>query len=817
MKKNMILFLIILFLLANISFGQNISKEEIKDKHILIIYSSSILLPAMEDFSRSMNKELIESGLVNTNIHIEYIDKQYQKKENFEKIFREYINEKYSVEDIDVVVSVGHLATIWLNKDDNFKNASFVFMPLGLVDYEEIDSNKTGYFIESGSDAIKTIKESFKLIPDIKNIIIIHGDSSNEDNENKKIIDFINTTFPKVNVHIARNDNMDSLKEDLVKYSENTLGIYVSFFRDKEGNNYIPSQVLRNITDEVRFPIVSFYSSYLDYGILGGAMLSFSNEGERGAEYIINTFKNDLSIVEKIAPQAESIYDWRVLDSFNLNINKLPSYAKIVNRKQTIWYEYRNYVLSFLVIIFLLLGIIVLSVIMYIKKIDNQNKLRKMNTSLENLNAKLEEEIAEKELAREENYFLAMHDELTGLKNRRALIEDLSIKIDIDKTLSIALIDIDDFKNINDTRGHKTGDRILQKLSHLLLEKFGLEVYRVGGDEFAIILRNNLNKMSLHEELLDIIEEVKRELRNPYHLSVSIGVASCPKDSMDAVGLFKLADVALYEAKKLGKHRIEFYQKSFSLAFESEVLYEKMVRDIIKNDEFQVYYQPIVMNKSGDFKYSEALIRPTTKVFNPYEFIKTAEKLDLVSEVTNSIIKKVLNQLVLWREKGLFRKKVSINVSVNDFKGNWLVKSLKDNLEKYSVDPKNIEVEITENIILENHGGNIEKLNKIRELGIAVVLDDFGTGYSSLNYLTYLPIDKIKLDKSLKDRWLKYPYNELLQHLVKMAKVLKLEIVVEGVETEEEWNLLKNIDIDYLQGYLFDKPLPPKEMEKYLK
>lgn len=818
MKKNSIFILIGILLLINISSKVSFSEETFKEKQILVIYAANPLLPAINEFFSTLNQELIEEGFGARNVHFEFIDRQYRKKEGFDKTFTTYIKEKYNTDDIDVVVSQGRESTIWLNKTNLFKNANFVYVFSGGSRYKELDYEKnTGYFITGDNDSIKTVKEGLRLVPNIENIILIHGALPNEGRFDKEIIDYLKENKPEINVIVANNKSLDALKKDLSIYSDKTLGVYLSFFSDKSGVAHTPREVLAELYNEVDFPMVAFYSSYLDHGVLGGSMLSLSHEAERTVDYIVKALaKDEFDKTIEIGPEPQSIYDMNIIKAFQLNEHRIPPYASVINKKPSIWEAYKEYVISTILLFILLIVIIILSVILYNREKSSKKNFKYMNSSLQTLNAQLEEEIMEKEKAREDMLHMAMYDELTNLKNRRALKEDLKYAMSNNHRLALSLIDLDDFKKINDIRGHIVGDDILNRFSDFLEDKYSSNVYRIGGDEFAIIIYDYNEKNDLEESMNKLLFSIKNNLGIQYHLTASIGIVLAPKDSNSPHSLLRLGDIAMNESKMAGKNCVHFYEKYQSKAFEDKVKSEKIAREIIKQKAFQLYYQPIVSHKNGDFKYFEVLIRPTNIDFAVYEFITISEKIGLVSEITKSVLNQTFNQLEKWENEGLKKCKVSVNVSANDFKGEWLIEQLKLNLKKYNVDSSQIELEITENIFIGNDGENINLLNKIRELGFLIALDDFGTGYSSLSYLTFLPIDKLKLDKSLKNLWLKESSNDLILHLVNLAKSLHLDIVAEGIENKEEWDKLKGIDIDYLQGYLFDKALHKDEAKKYL-
>lgn len=818
MKKYILFIGIVVVLISSLFVETSYLSEDTKETQILVIYAANPLLPAIEEFYTTLNDELIIEGFGAKNVHIEFIDRQYKKKPGFDEAFTEYIKNKYRTEEIDVVVSQGRESTIWLNQTDLFPNSNFVYVFSGGNKYENLDYNHNkGYYITGGSDAVKTIRDGLRLMGNTKQVVLIHGGLSNENRYNEEIIEYLENQAPEVKVSIANNETIEMLKKDLATYPEETLGFYISFFSDGQGTAHTPREVLSELYNEINFPLVGFYSSYLDHGILGGSMISLSHEAKRTADYIMKALaKDSFEEMIEVGPDPVSVYDMKVINAFEINENRIPSYAQIINEKPSIWEAYQEYVVGATLLIILLIGVVILSFVLYNKERVSKEVLEGMNTSLESLNAQLEEEIMEKELARKEVLRMALYDELTGLKNRNALKEDLELYIKEKNKLALVVIDLDDFKQINDIRGHDVGDDILKRLANFLSERFEFDAYRVGGDEFSIIIDKYLNTKDLRSILENMLLEIKNSLAIQYHLTASVGVVMMPDHSKTPIDLLKHGDIAMNEAKYMGKDQICFYHEKQSFAFYKKVQNEREVRDIIAKESYEFYYQPIVLHQNGTFDYFELLLRLKSDTLGTYQFITIAERIGMISQITDRALETAFSQIVAWENQGYPKCKISVNVSANDFKGKWLIEKLNIYLEKYDLEANQIELEITESIIVGNNANNINKLKEIRALGFTIALDDFGTGYSSLNYLTYMPIDKIKLDKTIKDRWLKESYEELIFHLVNLTKVLNLDIVIEGIEEKDEWQRLKDIPIDFIQGYLFDKPLISSEAVKYL-
>ena len=415
--------------------------------------------------------------------------------------------------------------------------------------------------------------------------------------------------------------------------------------------------------------------------------------------------------------------------------------------------------------------------------------------------------------------FLADHDPLTGLFNRRKFEEDLSSSLQAGQMGAVLMFDIDDFKNINDTQGHVYGDRVLRSIALLLKKQLqpNETAYRFGGDEFLIIIEGEVDP----EEIRATIEEVSRCLNetsviNKRHsrITSSIGIVRYPFDGTTVEELLIKVDIAMYNAKKGGKNRYMFFESGMATTFSERVQVERMLIEAIQTESFRLLYQPVVNADTGDITYLEALIRIKDNPLSPAVFIAVAEESNLILPIGRWVIKEAVSQLIKWEEAGMDLKPVSINLSAQQFYDDGLVDFLVEQIELSGVDPGLIEMEITETVLIGNAQEAIEIIERIRALGIKMALDDFGTGYSSINYITRIPVDRIKLDRSMTEKLIENI--PVMEGLIAIAHGLNMDVVAEGVEQVEEANLLIEVGCDYLQGYLFSPPIPPEDAEQIM-
>ncbi|WP_051296560.1 EAL domain-containing protein [Anaeroarcus burkinensis] len=417
--------------------------------------------------------------------------------------------------------------------------------------------------------------------------------------------------------------------------------------------------------------------------------------------------------------------------------------------------------------------------------------------------------------------YLANHDYLTDLPNRRKLIEKLKDEISHKRSGAVILLDLDDFKDINDILGHLYGDKVLVKVAQRLLQMKTEKVFiaRIGGDEFVVVLLGEENLAVVEkyaEELLEVFKDGIDIDGNVVHINCSMGINVYLADNTDINQLLMNVDMALYEVKRTGKNNYMFFHTRMIEALKEKNKIEKLLRAALKEDGFKVLYQPQVCTDSGNVVGFEALLRLENNSISPSLFIPVAEETGLIIEIGRWVTNAVVNQLAQWKKEGLIVPVVSINFSVKQLKDALYLDFLKKLLHEKQIDIKHIEIEVTESVFLEEKEEHIKFLNEFKEAGIKIVLDDFGTGYSSLSTLALLPVSKVKLDKSLSDKFLELDNIKVMEGIISLAHNLNMQVVAEGVERKEQYSRLKAGKCNYIQGFLFSKPIQPAEAEKIL-
>jgi diguanylate cyclase (GGDEF)-like protein len=423
----------------------------------------------------------------------------------------------------------------------------------------------------------------------------------------------------------------------------------------------------------------------------------------------------------------------------------------------------------------------------------------------------------------------ANFDPITKLPNRRLFSDRLAKSIQLSQrngnSSVLIYLDLDRFKEVNDSLGHDVGDQLLiettDRMSLLLRESDSIA--RVGGDEFAIILNEVTEPIKIDRMAASLITALNTPFNVENHtlfVSASIGIAIYPMDGADTSTLLKSADQALYHSKNTGRNRFSFFTTEMQQLSDRRHKISNDLRIAITNGEFEVYYQPMIGRVPNVIHKAEALIRwhhPELGPISPVEFIPIAEETNFITELGDWVFYEVLNTIKKIQDKHKLDLNISINISPIQFKSKNLLTDWLDKLNKMGLSGKNITAEITEGILMVNDPKINMQLLTFRNAGIKISLDDFGTGYSSLAYLRKFTIDILKIDKAFIDE-IQRNNNELAlcKAITVMSKTLGMEVVAEGVETEEQVALLSNLEVDYCQGYFFSKPLPFKEFTNYL-
>ncbi|HEX7636734.1 MAG TPA: EAL domain-containing protein [Noviherbaspirillum sp.] len=461
----------------------------------------------------------------------------------------------------------------------------------------------------------------------------------------------------------------------------------------------------------------------------------------------------------------------------------------------------------------------------------NRNMQQQQLQDLKRINAALQSEIVERRQAERRAKDLATRDALTGLMNRRSLTEHLEHAIvrasRQGERLALLFLDMDKFKSINDTLGHDAGDELLQQMAERIRSSVRSAdmVARLGGDEFVVLMEN----LPSYSAAAEVAKKIAKAFDKPFHIksqhikaSVSIGISLFPQDGISVHELMRNADLAMYHAKQERRGGVQFFHQEFNARMVERSRLEHELQHALEHDEFELYYQPKVEAASGRMAGVEALLRwhhPRLGLISGGQFMQVATDSGQVVPIGVWVIEAACAQARDWQEAGLTfpNLPIAVNIAIPQLYAD-LPEVIERALNRHDVPPSSLQLEITESLVIDDVDKATAVLRQISDSGITIAIDDFGTGYSSLSVLKSLPIDILKIDQSfVRDLGKDLGDHAIVSAIVNMARALALRVVAEGVETQEQLDILQQLGCDEHQGYFYSKPLPAKMLvERFL-
>jgi len=423
----------------------------------------------------------------------------------------------------------------------------------------------------------------------------------------------------------------------------------------------------------------------------------------------------------------------------------------------------------------------------------------------------------EKQQADRRIRFLAHHDALTGLANRARLIERLdgvlAVQSSLGGEIAVHFIDIDHFKEVNDSLGHDGGDFLLNTIGQRLSALTRMEdlVARLGGDEFVVVqtaINSKVEAEEFAQRITSILQESMYFKEQEIKTNVTIGVALAPADGKTSERLLKSADLALYSGKAAGRNCIRFFTPDMDEALRARLMLEKLLREAVALNRFELHYQPMYEISGKKLIGFEALVRlpgPHGELIPPTTFIPIAEEMRLIDRIGKWVLREACQTATTW-PKNLT---VAVNLSPAEFESGAIVESVADALKETGLEAHRLELEITETLLLANNERTMDDLKRLKAMGISIVMDDFGTGYSSLSYLWKFPFDKIKIDRSFMESFERSGGNveTVVKSIIALGREMHMRVTVEGVETLDQVDFLNSADADQVQGFYFGKPV----------
>ena len=805
---------------------------------VLILNSYHSSLTWTKQQTESIVKELAYEHS-NARLHIEYMDwKNFPNVVNLDNLYRMY-KEKYRNLQLDVVVATDDTALEFAlkHREKLFSNAPIVFSGINIEGERTLlkdQTNITGVIEPIGLE--ETVAMALQINPQVKELYIIYDQTESGRSTYALVENIISLGYKDITPIGISNVTYKELTEQVGELRGDCAVLILNFYTDFRGRGIEFEDVCKMISDVSQVPVFSIYDMTLGYGNIGGSMLSGAIQGERAGQLALRILKGEkadqIPIINDNAMKLA--FDYNQLQRFNIPMKLIPEGAEVINEPFSFFKTYRNLVLTTLLILFLLIIFIIILMI-YIKEIQRVKKaLQESNEEItqtyEELTASDEElqlHVEELNAIQRKLRRMSYEDGLTRLPNKRALHEDFNVcKAKYkDKKRAVIFIDADNFKLINDTLGHSIGDRFIIEIGKRLqsLVDDTAQVYRMGGDEFILLLHNIEEVDEIEKVGNRIIEGFKKGFKisnMAIHTSVSAGIAIFPEHGVTAEELIMRADIAMYKAKEQGRSKYVVYDPKMNQDLIERVNIEKNLREAISNEELILYYQPQYNMRTREIIGFEALIRWDSKELGwvmPCKFIQIAEDNHTIIPIGIWVLRTACQFIKKVHNLGHKDYTMAVNISLLQIMQEDFVEMVLSILKECDLDAQYLELEMTETMLIQNFKWVVEKLGILRDKGVRVALDDFGTGYSSLNYINQLPINILKIDKSFVDTISSHEEQKVIINiLISLGHRMGLEVIAEGVETEEEYAYLHRYGCDSLQGYLFSKPLTEGEILELL-
>ena len=848
MKLLKISVFITILSIALVVFGSETSSivnasEDAEIKNVLIINSYHEGFTWTRELTKGIIETLNDSGN-NISIQVEYMDwKNNPTKENLEYLY-DYYEFKYQNKSLDIIITTDDIALEFAleHRKEIFHNAPIVFAGVNQSGMEDI---VCGYTKITGVieviDPNPTLELALTINPELKNVYLIFDNSESGLSTGNIAINHIKSRYKELNIIPCNHMTYEELINTVQGLEEDSMVLITTYYSDVNNQRFEMDFVNRDVSENSRVPTYQIYDFGLNNGILGGVMISGRLQGELAGGLALQILQgaeiDNIPIITKLITR--TVIDYEQLERFEIDEDILPKNVEIINRPFSFYETYKTLVISVTSAFFALI-VFVGILLFYIKKIRKmKEELRESHEELTQIYEELaasDEEIREqydqmktinKKLkeGEEKLAFLAFHDSLTGLPNKLSLYEDTKAILLPGKGMSALLfIDIDNFKNVNDVMGHAFGDKIIIKVGERLSQalKNGQTLYRLSGDEFIIIIENLKEPAEAEQfasHILNLFSEELEVLGTSMQINISIGIAIYPNHGFDLESLLKCADIAMYYVKDIGKKNYILYQDHMNQAFIERVNIEKYLRKALDHNEIEIYYQPQLDIQKNQIIGFEALLRwnsPQLGSVPPIKFIKVAEETHCIIPLGTWVLKNACKFIYDLREQGYGNYSVSVNISILQLLQKDFCDIISDILNMYQLEAHDLELEITESILMESFERIESNLKKLRDMKVRIALDDFGKGYSSLNYLKQLPITTLKIDKSFIDIVTSYQKNYLAEHIITIGKSMGMCVVAEGVEKQEQLEYLKIHECDRMQGYLFSRPIPKDEILKLL-
>lgn len=766
------------------------AKESFQDKpNVLFISSYNLSFPTIPLQIKGIQSVLTEEK---ADLDFEFMDTKRFSSEADLQLFYQILHNKLSkLPSYDAVILGDDAALLFAlqYQDSLFQNTPMVF--LGINNMELARTSGDSPFITGIVEATSqnaNIELAIRLRPQAKELIAVVDSTLTGQGDQSQ---FLNATekFPAMKTRFINSSKLtqSELIQELESISPDSIVFFLTMFEDKDGHSYTIRQGAQFLTQHVPAPVFRMSVGGVGDGLLGGILFAYDTSGEMAANMVEQILDGvpAASIPVVMDSPSYGYFDQTVLEKYNLDASLLPENSIIINQKPGFLQKNHTFILC--------LGISA-GIVLICFLVLTWNDYRRRS--------------------------LLDHDQVTGLYSRLWMTRHLSLLINRHQKFAVYMLDFDNFKWINDSLGHVYGDEVLRQVADRL-KKFDSSVVlsaRFGGDEFfGIIHAEELEPTRyLAGRILSVFDKPFLIREQAIQVYASMGIARYPQDGDSSDALIANADMAMYTVKNAGKNAFLFFEKGMQDALHRQTEVSTLLRDALENNGFCLVYQPQVDAKDGHLIGFEALLRLKNGKSFPDEFIPVAEQEGHIIEIGRLVADMALSQIADWRQTGYVPVPVSINFSNVQIRDREFPEYVFQRLLHYDIAPELLEVEITESTFLTQDEDAGLYMARLTRSGIRLTLDDFGSGYSAIRYFRFVNLQRLKLDKSLLAEYHQNHDLKMLSGIIHMSHDMGLEVIAEGVETEEEVHLLRDLSCDYIQGYYYGRPMSPENAAEYM-
>ena len=806
------LFLSILLLLNYYRLNQRQQKhrppKEITHK-VLLLCSYNPLYYSYESQIRGLEKSLYANGI---EYDVIYMDaKRYGTVADIHA-FHEFLKERLQQRDDYEAIILGDdnaLSFAMDFQDELFNGLPMVFYGINdriVAERGAQTNNITGFYEKEY--LTQTVELAKRLFPKRRTLVALYDDSKAgySDYLTFKEIYKKSADYNIININTSEL-SYSQLVEKLESLPSDSLLFFMTAYTDINGNFYSIQARTNTVVNHTDVPIFRCYGGAEGEGILGGIVMDFEEQcrmaGETVARILAGENVNSIPLV--LETPGYPLFDWQIVKKYGLKKADFPKGTMFYRMPETFLSKYNRIIPVVSFIFFALLMLILAGFLSYAHANHANEELIKSYDELQK--------------SQELLVYQSEYDEILDIINRRTINEFIHEEVKPEDFYSVLLIDIDGFKTLNENYGHQVADSVLQYLVAILKELASNEdkdgkwkIARYGGDEFLVYIPG-IHLTSTH----DLIRKIMNGIHAPIPLgdeklaiTASIGISNSDGVNTPEQHIIN-AENAMFEAKDNGRNRAVLFGNDMQEKAREELAIKNKVEKAMKNDGFYMVYQPQVNSKTKKVTGYEALVRMKEPGVYPGQFIPVAERSGWIWKIGRITTELVIRQLADWRDSGFDMVPVSLNYSSTQLNDHGYVDYVENLLKLYDVPAKYLEIEITEGVFLKEGVLAKQVFDRFKEMGITLLMDDFGTGYSSLGYLTYIPVDVIKLDKSLVDTYLVDGKESFIKNIIRLMHDLGKKMIIEGVEEEWQYEKLKKFGADTIQGYYFSKPISADE------